>query len=56
MVTGRIGFLMVQYDPLSFYDEEINRRDVPALKTHPMVVGQDGEVLFAIMPGKFNGE
>jgi len=56
MVTGRIGFLMVQYDRLSFYDEEINRRDLPALKTHPMVVGQHGEDQFAIMPGKFNGE
>jgi len=38
---------MVQYDPLSLFDEEINRRDVPALKTHPMVVGPDGENLFA---------
>jgi len=47
---------MVQYDRLSFYDEEINRRDAPALKAHPMVVGQDGEDLFAIMLGKFNGE
>ena len=33
--------------PLSFFAEEINRRDVPALKVHPMVVGQDGENLFA---------
>ena len=33
--------------PLSLFDEEINRRDVPALKVHPMVVGQDGENLFA---------
>ena len=38
---------MVQYDPLSLFDEEINRRDVPALKVHPMVVGPDGENLFA---------
>ena len=38
---------MVEYDPLSLFDEEINRRDVPALKTHPMVVGEDGESLFA---------
>ncbi|MGB5330583.1 MAG: aminotransferase, partial [Gammaproteobacteria bacterium] len=38
---------MVQHDPLSLFDEEINRREVPALKTHPMVVGQDGENLFA---------
>ena len=47
---------MVRYDRLSFYDEEINRRDLPALKTHPMVVGQHDEDQFAIMPGKFNGE
>jgi len=38
---------MLQYDPLSPFDEEINRRDVPALKTHPMVVGLHGENLFA---------
>ena len=38
---------MLQHDPLSLFDEKINRRDVPALKTHPMVVGQDGEHLFA---------
>ena len=38
---------MVQYDPLSLFDEEINRREVPALKVHPMVVGPDGENLFA---------
>jgi len=38
---------MVQYDPLSLFDEEINRREVPALKTHPLVVGPDGERLFA---------
>jgi cystathionine beta-lyase len=38
---------MVQYEPRSLFDEEINRRDVPALKTHPMVVGPDGENLFA---------
>ena len=38
---------MIQTDPLSLFDEEINRRDVPALKTHPMVVGQNGENLFA---------
>jgi cystathionine beta-lyase len=37
---------MVQYDPLSLFDEEINRREVPALKTHPMVVGLNGENLF----------
>jgi len=38
---------MVQYDAGFLFDEEINRRDVPALKTHPMVVGPDGENLFA---------
>ena len=38
---------MVQSDPLFLFDEEINRRDVPALKVHPMVVGPDGENLFA---------
>ena len=38
---------MVQNNPLSLFDEEINRREVPALKTHPMVVGDDGENLFA---------
>jgi len=38
---------MNQYDPLSLFDEEINRRDVPALKTHPMVVGLNSENLFA---------
>ncbi len=30
---------MVQSDSFSLFDEEINRRDVPALKVHPMVVG-----------------
>jgi cystathionine beta-lyase len=38
---------MIQYDPRSLFDEEIDRRAVPALKTHPMVVGPDGENLFA---------
>ncbi len=38
---------MVQINPPYLFDEEINRRDVPALKTHPMVVGVDGENLFA---------
>jgi cystathionine beta-lyase len=38
---------MVQSDRLALFDEEIDRREVPALKTHPMVVGQDGENLFA---------
>lgn len=28
-------------------DQEINRRDVPALKVHPRVLGDDGERLFA---------
>ena len=38
---------MVQDDLLSSFDEEINRHEVPTLKTHPMVVGQDGADLFA---------
>ena len=29
------------------FDEEINRRVVPALKVHPLVVGNDGDHLFA---------
>jgi len=29
------------------FDEVINRREVPALKVHPMVLGGDGEGLFA---------
>ena len=29
------------------FDEDINRRDVPALKVHPVVLGEDGEKLFA---------
>ena len=37
---------MAQDDPLSLFDEEINRRAVPALKTHPMVVGLNSENLF----------
>ncbi len=28
------------------FDEEINRREVPALKWHPMVLGKDGQDLF----------
>jgi cystathionine beta-lyase len=31
----------------SYFDQEINRRDVPALKVHPMVLGRDGRNLFA---------
>ncbi len=38
---------MAEPYPLSLFDEEIDRRQVPALKTHPMVLGQDGEHLFA---------
>jgi cysteine-S-conjugate beta-lyase len=38
---------MVADDPIFLFDEEINRRDVPALKTHPLVVGEDGADLFA---------
>ena len=29
------------------FDEEINRREVPALKVHKMVLGEDGDALFA---------
>lgn len=29
------------------FDDDIDRRDVPALKVHPMVLGQGGENLFA---------
>jgi len=38
---------MIQYDPLSLFDEELDRCEVPALKVHPMVVGPDGGNLFA---------
>ena len=38
---------MDQSDFFSLLDEDINRRDVPALKVHPMVVGLHGEALFA---------
>lgn len=38
---------MVKTNAIFLLDEEINRREVPALKTHPMVVGEDGENLFA---------
>ena len=31
----------------SLFDEEINRREVPALKVHPMVLGQGSDHLFA---------
>ena len=30
-----------------WFDEDINRREVPALKVHPMVLGQEGDDLFA---------
>ena len=32
---------------ISRFDQEINRREVPALKCHPIVLEQDGENLFA---------
>ncbi len=41
MAAGRVS------NPISIFDEEINRREVPALKTHKMVLGKDGENLFA---------
>ncbi len=34
-------------NPASPFDEIINRREVPALKTHPMVLGENNEHLFA---------
>ena len=34
------------FSPFSL-DEDIDRREVPALKSHPMVLGQDGRDLFA---------
>ncbi|WP_241525668.1 hypothetical protein [Pseudophaeobacter leonis] len=36
---------MTQADPFDF-DEAIDRRQVPALKVHPMVLGADGAELF----------
>lgn len=41
MAAGRLS------DPVSIFDEDIDRRDVPALKTHKMVLGEGGENLFA---------
>ncbi len=41
MAAGRLS------DAISIFDENINRRDVPALKTHTMVLGENGETLFA---------
>ena len=38
---------MVEHAPPGLFDEEINRRSVPALKTHPMVVGKNAKNLFA---------
>jgi hypothetical protein len=36
------------------FDEEIDRRAVPALKTHPLVLSANGENLFAAgVAGKF---
>ena len=37
---------MTNHSGFSF-DEEIERRKVPALKVHPLVIGPDGEDLFA---------
>lgn len=36
---------MTQSDPFGF-DDPVNRREVPALKVHPMMLGADGEGLF----------
>ena len=41
MAAGRVT------GKISIFDDEINRRDVPALKTHKMVLGDGGENLFA---------
>lgn len=39
---------MTRSDRESFsFDEDINRREVPALKVHPIVLGQGGDDLFA---------
>lgn len=32
---------------ISLFDEQINRREVPALKVHPIVLGHNGDHLFA---------
>ena len=37
---------MLKPDNTPSLDQDINRREVPALKTHLMVLGQDGEALF----------
>ena len=39
--------MTTQHHSAFSFDEEINRRDVPALKVHPIVLGQGGEKLFA---------
>ncbi|MBS9718182.1 MalY/PatB family protein [Pseudohalocynthiibacter aestuariivivens] len=38
---------MVETQTENLFDRRIDRREVPALKVHPMVLGQDGENLFA---------
>jgi len=38
---------MTENNLLALFDEAINRREVPALKCHPVVVGEDGLDLFA---------
>ena len=38
---------MTSNDPTFSFDEDINRREVPALKVHPVVLGQGGAHLFA---------
>jgi len=38
---------MTDHSVRTDFDEEIDRREVPALKVHPMVLGEGGEGLFA---------
>ena len=45
-IVGQTAQIVAMKNRFSF-DEEINRREVPALKVHPMVLGRDGHDLFA---------
>ena len=38
---------MAEHNASSIFDEDIDRTAVPALKTHPLVLGEDGSNLFA---------
>ena len=45
---GRVMGRVMDSERKNFcFGEDIDRRAVPALKTHPMVLGSDGENLFA---------